>query len=98
MSDARYTETLIHSRIGRGQGPLKIRAELSQNAIDEVLIESCMAAAGVDWAEVARDVWAKRFKSKVPQDYQEKSKQARFLGSRGFPSSTIWQVLGDIDE
>ena len=97
LSDRRYTEAVVHSRIGRGQGPLKIRAELSQNAIDDALIDEVLNATGVDWWAQAAEVRQKKFRSRPADTYEEKTRQGRFLASRGFPSEVIWQVLGAQD-
>lgn len=94
VSDHRYAESLVHSRIARGQGPLKIRAELSQNGIADSLIDEVMSDQKVDWWARAAEVRQKKFSSKAADTYDEKSRQGRFLASRGFPSDIIWQVLG----
>lgn len=95
QSDQRYAESLVNSRIGRGQGPLKIRAELSQNGVPDNVVALAMTEASADWITLASNARRKRFGHSLPADYAEKARQARFLSTRGFASDTIWQVLGD---
>ena len=97
LSDERYAEALAHNRVNNGKGPVKIRTELTQNGVDEILIEKTMAALSADWTTLAADTRQKRFKSPLPVDYSEKARQARFLSGRGFSSETIWRVLGSDD-
>lgn len=98
QSDRRYTEALINSRIGRGQGPLKIRADLSQKAIDDSLVDEVMHELDVDWKSLAADVRYRKFRARAVDSYAEKTRQGRFLSSRGFPGDLIWQVLGAPEE
>ncbi len=97
LSDARYAEAFIHSRIEREHGPLKIRAELTQNGIDDSLIEQAFSTFDVNWSALAAKARSKRFDADVPLEYSEKARQARFLSARGFASETIWHLLGGRD-
>ncbi len=94
QSDQRYADSLINSRIGRGQGPLKIRAELNQGGVDDALVEAALKEQSPDWSALASQVRRRRFGAELPAAYEEKVRQARFLSGRGFASDTIWQVLG----
>lgn len=98
LSDRRYTEAFVHSRVGRGQGPLKIRAELAQNAIDDVIVEEVMRELDIDWWAQAAEVRVRKFRNQKASTYEEKTRQGRFLASRGFPSDIIWHVIGEPGE
>jgi len=89
LSSSRYAEALTRSRIEKGNGPLRIRDELSGNAIDESIIEDALDAAEVDWNDLARRVRHKRFGAQQPRDFPAKAKQMRFLQQRGFANSHI---------
>ena len=84
LSDARFTAAYIRSRSARGYGPDRIRQELRQKGVDDALLESAMAAAEVDWVDVARGVRLKKFGAGEPGDFREKARQLRFLNYRGF--------------
>ncbi|MEZ5558400.1 MAG: regulatory protein RecX [Pseudomonadales bacterium] len=98
QSDERFAESFLHSRVGRGQGPLRIRTDLRQRGIDDELIDAVMTLPGSYWREVAEAARRKRFGSDAPADRREWTRQARFLAQRGFPSDLIYRVLGDADD
>ena len=97
QSDSRYAETLVNSRIGRGQGPVRIRRELAEQGVSSAEIEAALAAADADWFELARDVRRRRFGSDVPAEWKERARQARFLEYRGFSGDQIRHALGSED-
>ena len=93
QSDERFTESFVHQRIGKGQGPLKIRQELHQRGIDEHLIDQFLERQAVDWQAQAEKVRARKFGDQCPGDFQNKARQSRFLLSRGFSSEQVNRVL-----
>lgn len=84
QSDARFCESFIRSRIGRGQGEVRIVQELRQRGIDEELGRDQLEACEQDWFELARAVRQRRFGVEPPQDQKQRAKQLRFLLYRGF--------------
>jgi regulatory protein len=100
LSNARFAEVFVHSRIQRGSGPQKIRAELRERGIADDLIDSSLDAHADSWRELARQVRAKRFGNGQPGDFRERSRQMRFLQQRGFSAEQIKGVFrdGDPDE
>jgi regulatory protein len=97
LSEARYAEMLVHSRVNRGYGPLRILAEAQDVGADEALIRQALDEAAPDWLALAQEAHRKRFGA-PPKDFKERVKQARFLASRGFSASTVSAVLGEIYE
>jgi regulatory protein len=97
LSNARFAEAFVHSRIQRGSGPQKIRAELRERGISDDLIDSSLDARADSWRELAREVRAKRFGSTRPADFRERSRQMRFLQQRGFSAGQIRDVFSDGD-
>lgn len=93
QSDRRFTEAFVRSRIGRGQGERKIRADLHARGIDDATADPFMA--DVSWIEVATGAIDKRFTEK-PADRNEWARRARFLAARGFPSDVVATALGDV--
>ena len=99
VSDTRFVEEFIASRLRRGTGPAKIREELRGRGVDASHAEAELAAHRGEWLVNAENVRRKRFGAAVPQDYQERARQARFLQQRGFTAEQIRQLLkGDIDD
>ena len=95
LHEGRFAESFVSSRITKGQGPLRIRADLSERGVRESLIEQALAESECDWFELAARVRLKRFGSDVPRDFPERAKQSRFLQYRGFTSDQIRSAVGD---
>jgi len=95
QSDARYAESLVVSRIGRGQGPVRIRRELAQQGVETAVVDEALDASAEDWAAAAREVRRRKFGSAVPKAWKDRARQMRFLEYRGFTSEQIRAALGD---
>jgi regulatory protein len=93
QSDERFAESFVHHRIGMGQGPIKIQQELRQRGVDQALIDNALTAESFDWLSLANEVRLKKFGDSIPDDYQKKAKQLRFLYSRGFNTELINQLF-----
>jgi regulatory protein len=93
LADARFTDSFVRSRIAKGQGPQRIRAELAQRGIADSEADDGLQAADVDWLAKIRAVRAKRFGAHLPRDFAERARQARFLQYRGFDSAQIRAAL-----
>ncbi len=96
LADHRFAESFIRTRAGKGQGPVRIRAELATRGVaaaDELVRDS-----GVDWSGMAVQTRCKRFGPAAPDSFQERARQARFLHYRGFESDQIDAALDAADE
>lgn len=93
LSDQRFTEMFVRSRIASGKGEMKIRYELRQRGVKGCLIDSTLLEAEVDWVESAKAQREKRFGLAPPKDFKERARQSRFLASRGFSSEIIYVVF-----
>ena len=89
VSDARFADAFVMSRIRKGQGPVKIRAELVQRGVTDALIDESLSALEVDWTATAREVRERKYGDAVPGDFKERARQSRFLQSRGFTTEQI---------
>ena len=89
QSDERFTESFIHSRIIRGQGPVRIHAELRERGCSDELIAAYLDFSDPSWRRQVEEVRRKRFGRELPEDYQTRAKQARFLQYRGFTPEQI---------
>jgi regulatory protein len=97
LSNARFAEAFVHSRIQRGSGPQKIRAELRERGIPDELIDASLEAHADSWRDLAREVREKRFGLAQPRDFRERSRQMRFLQQRGFSAEQISSAFQDGD-
>ena len=98
QSDERYAESLLASRIGRGQGPARIRRELAERGVEPARIDAALEAAAADWSRLARETRRRRFGSELPGEWNERVRQSRFLEYRGFTSEQIRAALGGDDD
>jgi regulatory protein len=97
INDRRYVEHFIDYHANRGNGPIKVRAELRQLGIETGLIDEFVGAYP-DWIARAREARQKKFGGREPVDYAAKARQLRFLANRGFTGSQIRTILGfDLD-
>ena len=93
QSDQRLAENLVRSRVGKGHGPAKIKAEMRTKGLSDELIERTLLQTCVDWENLAREVAAKRFGDSPPADQKERAKRSRFLQQRGFLFEQINPVI-----
>ena len=97
LNDERYSLHFVQYRMARGQGPTRIRRDLSEFGVGSEHIDAALRAVP-DWGAMAREVRRRRFGVAVPADWIEKGRQARFLQYRGFANEHIRKALGaDLD-
>lgn len=93
QSDQRFAEMFCRTRISQRHGCKKIRYELQQKGIDEILIDTTLAEYQTAWVENA----AYLIQRKAPRanvgeifnDFALKSKISRFLLGKGYDYDTI---------
>ena len=93
LEDARYAERYVASRAERGQGPVRIAAELASLGAGRELIDAALAS-GPDWRVVAGSARRRKFGAAPPDSWAEKARQARFLQYRGFSADHIRAATG----
>lgn len=96
QSDVRFAEIFVRSRVARGQGPIKIRAELGERGIDRELartaLEEAQSTDEVDWHALACATLARRF-SDPGGTPRERARRERFLAGRGFDFEQVRHAL-----
>ena len=93
LNDARYAERYVASRAERGQGPLRIAADLASLGAPRALIEAAIES-GPEWRVLAGAVRRRKFGVTPPDSWAEKARQARFLQYRGFSADHIRAATG----
>ena len=97
LDDRRYTENFVAYHAARGQGPVRVRAELRRRGLEGGLVEECLNAFP-GWISQLRRAQHKKFGEKPAAGFTDQQRQARFLSYRGFTSAQIRTALGfDID-
>ncbi|MCY4220364.1 MAG: regulatory protein RecX [Thiotrichales bacterium] len=94
LSEERFTEQFVRSRLDRGQGPRLIREALRQRGIAAAAAKEAVERDDAGWAERASQARSGRFGAAAPADYREWARQARFLERRGFTTEHIRLALG----
>lgn len=93
LNDARFAECYVAHRAKKGFGPVRIQHELSERGIDENQIDLLISDAGESWFERMIHEREKKFGQKIPPEYAEKMKQARFLQNRGFSPESVMRLF-----
>jgi regulatory protein len=93
QSDERFTEAYVHHRVNAGIGPLKIRYELRQKGVDELLVDAHLEPLGEQWDVMMRQQRARKYGDSIPADHAERMKQARFLQNRGFSPESVMRLF-----
>ena len=86
QDDQRFAEMLVRYRALKGQGPIKIRAELKAKGVPQAVMSEVMSISDHDWSEIASSVIAKKYGEwgDTPLSPKERARRQRFLQSRGF--------------
>ena len=92
ISNQRFAESLVRTRVARGQGPLLVGAELQRRGVEREIASEVMSE--FKWRDIGQAAKIKRFGKENPADGHEFDRQARFLAGRGFPMDIIFSVLG----
>ena len=93
LGDLRFAEGLVVSRSQRGQGPVRIEAELVQKGVAADIAHQAVTESDCDWPLLARQVRSKKFGDSPPTSFQERARQARFLTYRGFSPDQVSSAL-----
>ena len=100
VNDARYGQNFAVFRARRGQGPARIRNDLRRSGLKDEEIETAVKTGEdvPDFIAQAQEARRRKFGSEIPNDWKEKSRQARFLQYRGFSTDHIRAVLAGVEE
>ena len=98
LSNERYAESYVRMRSNKGYGPVRIRMEMQERGVEEVLIEEYLDGAEVDWFELAREVRVRKFGEESPGEFEKRAKQMRFLQYRGFSHAHLNAALKGLDD
>lgn len=100
QSDDRFAGLLVRSRVGQGQGPRRIRAELRSHGIDDAAAQQALLEEGTDWLALARQIYRRRYGTGAAAGRQETQRRAAFLLRRGFDAATVRAIThaDDVDD
>lgn len=90
LSDWRFCECFVRSKVARGQGLLRIRFELADKGISILILESVLAELSICWQDACDNVTIKKMTSSSLQNTpKDRLKLERFLRYRGFSGEQI---------
>ena len=93
VSDSRFAEMYIRSRIGRQFGPVKIKNDLRERGISEDKIRFALNEANQNWLQLIQELSDKKYGKTLPSEAKETAKRMRFFQSRGFDTDCIRSVF-----
>ncbi len=95
LSDRRFCESMVNSRVNRGHGPIKVRYELRSKGVPDPLIDEVLEEISPDWQQVLIDLIKKKYAGSLSGTPAERAKKVRFLSSRGFSQEMIFSLSRD---
>ncbi len=98
VSDLRFAEAFVRFRSNKGQGPIKIKAELRAKGVGIQVVDEYLDVGAAMWFDNALVQHDKKFGDEPVKDYSAWSKRARFLQSRGFTMDHIQSVVPQITD
>ena len=93
VSDRRYAEAYLRSRVQRHQGPLKIRAAMRGKGVPDSIIATAMQAEAGKWLDLAGK-WLQR-QHPGQLSFKDKQKYYRRLVNRGFTHDQAMDACRD---
>ncbi len=91
VSDQRFADAFLRSRIQRHQGPLKIKAELRGRGVPDSIISDTMESQSGVWLDLAAAWLAKQHADVI--GFKDKPKYYRRLVNRGFSHNQAMDTL-----
>lgn len=95
LSNERFAQNLARRRALK-KGSALVLQELRQHGLSDDQLSSIRSDLQDTELQRATDVWKKKFGS-APTDAKAYARQFRFLASRGFSSSCLKKILGELD-
>ena len=105
QSDERFAEVYVRSRISRGYGEIKIRAEMQSRGVSADTTQLALEALEIDWYGKALAALMKKFASGLNAEnmrsQKTRGKMQRFLQNRGYNPdqiiTSINRIAGGVD-
>ena len=93
QSDERFAEAYVNTRFNAGVGPFKIRYELRQKGVSDLLGDEILEPFSDRWNQLMVQQRVRKFGESIPADYGERMKQARFLQNKGFSPESVMRLF-----
>lgn len=97
LNEERFLLMILRNRCNQGYGYRYILQECRQHQLTEQQLDAVIAAEEIDWWQLAKQAYQKKYADKAIADYQEKMKRMAYLQRRGFSSEQIRAVFDQND-
>ncbi len=97
LSDERFVAEYLQSRVRKGYGPLRIKAELQERGIAKDMIAQYLSEYDDQWYQLMQAAASGKLGGAAKLEQKNHQKIARFLEYRGFPTAMIRRYLWDDD-
>jgi len=93
LSDQRFCEAFVRSRMNNGYGPVQIKAELKMRGVPEQWITQYLNSSSEHWLDRLSELIERKFGADAALDLKSLAKRQRFLQQRGYTYEQINQRL-----
>lgn len=105
LSDERFAASRVRQLAGRGYGPSRIRNDLRQQGVEQLISDSLEEAfeSPIDWETAAVAVYQKKYGGKpIVGDWDERQRERgrrlRFMQYRGFAAEVSQRLVAADDQ
>lgn len=84
IDETRYCELFIRAQLNKGHGLMRIKQEAQQKRIPSDVLNKELGTLEIDWFQLAREAYNRRFLNKPIADIKDKQKRIRYIQYRGF--------------
>lgn len=84
IDETRYCELFIRAQLNKGHGLMRIKQEAQQKGIPSDVLNKELGTLEIDWFQLAREAYNRRFLNKPIADIKDKQKRIRYIQYRGF--------------
>ncbi|MEL7387472.1 MAG: regulatory protein RecX [Pseudomonadota bacterium] len=85
INEQRYCEGFVRRHLAKYHGAKRIQSEAMAKGIDRALLDKTLEEFEIDWFELAKDAYLKKFSNSGKElDQKERAKRVRYLMYRGF--------------
>lgn len=93
QDDARFAEVYASSRFDKGYGPLRLRRDLQQCGVADIVVTAVLADFADQWSARLQRLRRRRFGESLPTTPAEQARQIRFLRQRGYTMDQIMPLF-----
>lgn len=97
LNEERFLLMIVRNRCNQGYGYRYILQECRQHQLTEQQLDAVITAEAIDWWQLAKQAYQKKYADKAIADYQDKVKRMAYLQRRGFSSEQIRAVFDQND-